>query len=656
MDKDIKFQPQNNVLFIWDKVITLVGLIIGLWLMTQTFAKYLNYADILGHPLLVIGDMKIYSPFHCLYWMIIFINDNRIGDIYFKSGIPLVVSVTVSMAIAFVVSLKRGANKIQGVFGDSRFMDVLEMEQKGLFANNGVVLGQEYSAVIKKTTVGQKTLYSTEKIGRVIVEASDTHIMVLGNTRTFKGVSIVIPTLLAYPGSIFVFDIKGENYSITAGYRETFSHIIRYAPMDPESMSFNILEYVRPGVKAYDDATTIAESLVKTDGDGSSDAGKHFTEQAQYLLTAVILYVLASPDIYDKNLYGCYKVVTMPSEIIIINNYPVEDKKTFLKKMAEGNYVDANIKGKVQSICSVIDKMGDKEFGSVVSSLVKSLKIYDDDVVRHNIKRNDFSIDQFISSEKPITLYVTVPLSHVEKLSPLIKSMVIFITKRMSEGETSYYKKSENKNELLFLLDEAAQFGRFPFMENSLGIMAGYGVKYLLIYQNIKQILRAYNGIDPISDHCKTKIMYTTSDVKDAEALSRALGKKSAWKGQFAASGKRNDAVMDNINKGGSEVAIDLMSPGDIMKLPADEAIITIQGEKPIRAKKIFYYDDPRFEKKVNLPVLKDRERTIWEMGESEMKDFWYKEMSQWLEEESYRNIGQQTEIEEKPEEKDFIL
>ena len=37
-------------------------------------------------------------------------------------------------------------------------------------------------------------------------------------TRSGKGVGIVIPNLLTWPGSVIVLDIKHENYQRTAGH------------------------------------------------------------------------------------------------------------------------------------------------------------------------------------------------------------------------------------------------------------------------------------------------------------------------------------------------------------------------------------------------------------------------------------------------------
>ena len=48
------------------------------------------------------------------------------------------------------------------------------------------------------------------------------HVLCFAPTRSGKGVGLVVPTLLTWPGSAIVHDIKGENWTLTAGWRARF--------------------------------------------------------------------------------------------------------------------------------------------------------------------------------------------------------------------------------------------------------------------------------------------------------------------------------------------------------------------------------------------------------------------------------------------------
>ena len=61
------------------------------------------------------------------------------------------------------------------------------------------------------------------------------HVMCFAPTRSGKGVGLVIPTLLTWPRSAVIHDIKGENWELTAGWRARFSHCLLFDPTDLRS-------------------------------------------------------------------------------------------------------------------------------------------------------------------------------------------------------------------------------------------------------------------------------------------------------------------------------------------------------------------------------------------------------------------------------------
>jgi type IV secretory pathway TraG/TraD family ATPase VirD4 len=50
--------------------------------------------------------------------------------------------------------------------------------------------------------------------------AGPQHVLAFAPSRSGKGVGLVLPTLLSWPGSCVVNDIKGENWALTAGWRQ----------------------------------------------------------------------------------------------------------------------------------------------------------------------------------------------------------------------------------------------------------------------------------------------------------------------------------------------------------------------------------------------------------------------------------------------------
>lgn len=60
-------------------------------------------------------------------------------------------------------------------------------------------------------------------------------------TRSGKGVGLVVPTLLTWPGASIVHDIKGENWELTAGFRARFGRVLLFDPTNANSAAYNPL-------------------------------------------------------------------------------------------------------------------------------------------------------------------------------------------------------------------------------------------------------------------------------------------------------------------------------------------------------------------------------------------------------------------------------
>ena len=58
-------------------------------------------------------------------------------------------------------------------------------------------------------------------------------------TRSGKGVGLVVPTLLTWPGSAIVHDIKSENWTVTAGWPARFDRVLKFDPTSPDSDAYN---------------------------------------------------------------------------------------------------------------------------------------------------------------------------------------------------------------------------------------------------------------------------------------------------------------------------------------------------------------------------------------------------------------------------------
>src|SRR6185503_3576089 len=117
------------------------------------------------------------------------------------------------------------------------------------------------------------------------------------------------PTLLSWTGSAVIHDIKGENWELTAGWRQRFSHCLLFDPTDPRSARYNPLLEVRRGDHEVRDVQNISDILV--DPEGALERRNHWEKTSHSLLVGAILHVLYAEA--DKTLRGVANFLSNPS-------------------------------------------------------------------------------------------------------------------------------------------------------------------------------------------------------------------------------------------------------------------------------------------------------------------------------------------------------
>ncbi len=84
------------------------------------------------------------------------------------------------------------------------------MREAGLLGHDGVLLGRWQDDYLRHD--------------------GPEHVLCFAPTRSGKGVGLVVPMLLTWPGSAIVHDINGENWTLTAGSRARFGSVRIFDP------------------------------------------------------------------------------------------------------------------------------------------------------------------------------------------------------------------------------------------------------------------------------------------------------------------------------------------------------------------------------------------------------------------------------------------
>ncbi|MCL2763243.1 MAG: type IV secretory system conjugative DNA transfer family protein, partial [Treponema sp.] len=349
--------------------------------------------------------------------------------------------------------------------------------------------------------------------------------------------------------------------------------------------------------------------------DGKIDGGsKHWTDTAKDLITGVILHVKCS-DYQDKSLYGVLAFLSQASK-----SSDNDKGMALLSSMINARHCSPEIH---EIVCNVARRnmaRPDDERGSVFSTAVTALQIFEDPMVRNCSSSSDFCLNDFKVSENPLSLYITVPFPDLDRLSAFMRILITFILRKFSQDEVQFGEQ-KLKHPILFLIDEFPTLGTFATLEVMMGILAGYGITFYLICQSPSQIYKLYGEHTTIFDHCKFIVTYAMSDPKGAEMFSKMTGVESVTFTNYSNSGSRFEAGMNNINVSEQTQQRNLMNPDELQHLPANQLIIFPQGAPAIMAKKNVYYSDPRYADKVNLPPPKNRQELLRECANTRKPD-----------------------------------
>ena len=538
----------------------------GTWAATQWTAAQLGYQLRLGAPWFDVFGTPIYHPWQLFEWWYWF--DAYAPHLFLKGGAIAAASGGIATCVAIGMSVWRARqSKLVTTYGSARWAQPAEIAKAGLSGPSGVFVG------------GKERNY--------LRHDGPEHVIAFAPTRSGKGVGLVVPTLLTWPGSAVIHDIKGENWQLTAGWRSRFSHCLLFNPTDPRSAEYNPLLEVRRGAHEVRDVQNIADMLV--DPEGALERRNHWEKTSHSLLVGTILHVLYASA--DKSLPGVANFLSDPA-------CPFE---TTLHRMMLTKHLGEIPHPVVASAAREVLNKSENERSGVLSTAMSFLGLYRDPTVAKVTSRCTWRIADLISADNPVSLYLEVPPSDISRTKPLMRLILNQIGRRLTESLDGS-DGIARRHQLLLMLDEFPALGRLDFFESALAFMAGYGLRAFLIAQSLNQIDRAYGPNHSILDNCHVRIAFATNDERTAKRISEMLGTATELRAQRNYAGHRLAPWLGHLMVSRQETARPLLTPGEVMQLPPDEAVVMVSGHPPIRAQKLRYYRDANFRHRVLPP------------------------------------------------------
>ncbi len=252
-----------------------------------------------------------------------------------------------TIGLFFLINMrrtKRLSANAEDIHGSARWASEEDICSTGLLdAHGGVYVGAWYDR--------------RKRHLRYLQHDGSEHILAFAPTRSGKGVGLVIPTLLTWPESTVVYDIKGENWAKTAGFRSQQGHVcFKFSPVEEGNSSrFNPLAELRLfTARDVSDAQNIADMIVRTGEDSPQE--RYWQDAAASITTGMVLHVCYATAAEGRtaSLADLARVFTRPGtnfretlhEII---SYPHDPDYSHAWRTAEGGSDDDSSRRKGES-------------------------------------------------------------------------------------------------------------------------------------------------------------------------------------------------------------------------------------------------------------------------------------------------------------------
>lgn len=534
-----------------------------IWISGATIAVITGETHYLG-----LDTNAIKIAYKWSYWMIKVWPSLKF-DAYNYLKIKLLAAIIVPTFIVVLIYIKN-FNRIKAlqfftpkeeVYGSADWASQADIERADLRAKHGMLLGKDM-------------------IGYFVADGFQ-HALLFAPTGSGKGVGFVIPNLLFWDHSVVVHDIKLENHQLTSGWRgKQGQQVFVWEPSNPDGIThcYNPIDWVssKPG-QMVDDVQKIS-NLILPEKD-------FWNNEARSLFLGVVLYLIAD----DTKTKSFGEVVrTMRSDDVVYNLAVVLD-----------TLGDAIHPVAYMNIAAFLQK-ADKERSGVVSTMNSGLELWANPLIDTATASSDFNIMEF--KKKKTTVYVGLTPDNIQRLQKLMQvfyqQATEFLSRKMPDTKEEPYG-------VMFLMDEFPTLGKMEQFKAGIAYFRGYRVRLFLIIQDTQQLKGTYEdaGMNSFLSNSTYRITFAANNYETANLISQLCGNKTVEQTSY------NKPIFFDLNistrtQNVSKVQRALLLPQEVIQLPRDDQIVLIESFPPIRSKKIKYYEDKFFTKRLLPPTF----------------------------------------------------
>lgn len=439
---------------------------------------------------------------------------------------------------------------------------------------------------VKKNPDGSK-----EPIRVKFKSNTNKHIIAIGSSGCGKSFCFARPSILQAikrKESIIITDPKGELYYDTARYAEERGYTVKILNLDylQGSDSWDCLAELKGSSQIGIETQKFSHIIIENTSNPNGGGDEIYANGEENLLTALILYVLTSPEYAGKATLGSvYELLAMEEETLKAKFDALPDDNAAKKPWNIFITASNNLRGNL--------KLG----------LGTRLRVLQDGIVQKVTGVPDISLT--LPGETPCAYFVIMPVMHetFRFISSLFFSCLfdkLFALAMSRPSQTLDVPVS-------VIMDEFIAIGKIPDFEKKLATVRSAGIAISMIFQNLAQLQLEYpdNMWESLLSNCSNLICLACNDMSTAKYLSERAGV-----GTIALDNKRvsrsllNVGAPEQVAHSYSVGERNVMQETEIIKLAAEGKLIAVPaGGDIIVLEKFPYTDlvDPSTLERVNM-------------------------------------------------------
>ena len=438
--------------------------------------------------------------------------------------------------------------------------------------------------------------------GEYVGTLDDRHLTTISSSRSGKGTSAIIPNLLFYRGSIICVDPKAENANTTAVRRDRdlgqtvhvldpFQHAA--ASLHAYRAVFNPMSLLLDphSTTRVADAGLIADALVVPAAGPGRDS--HWDETAKAFLEGLIVHVAT----YTKNYEGERDLVKVRDLLVSGTTFERGDQTAagmngLYSEMADNPAEDRFV---IHAASDLQDKPLN-ERGSVLSTARRHTQFIDvgnlKAILRVAPGARTFELADL--KRRPTTIFLCVPASRLTLSARWLRLFVNLVIEAVERV------RGKPEPPVLMLLDEFPVLGYMKSLEDSVGQIAGYGMKMWTILQDLGQLKALYSERwETFLGNSGIVQFFGNNDVTTLEYIARRLG-KATIEAQRTTQTTEEERRMGKTGETINSEAIDLIAPDEAARFfgrsdARQRQLILLPELHPVILRRnIYFHEDER--------------------------------------------------------------